>query len=48
MGINPDEIKAQVTEAGQRMTAVIQHFDVRLNELERKLDLILQSSSDDL
>lgn len=39
-GINPEEIKKQIGEASEKMSAVINHFNARIDALESKIDLL--------
>ena len=38
MGVNPDEIKSQVKDAGDKFNAIVDHFNKRLDIIEAKLD----------
>lgn len=40
LGVDPASIQKQVNEAGEKMTAVIRHFDERINQVDAKIDLL--------
>ncbi len=41
LGLNPAEIKKQVDEAPAKFNALIEHFNARLDTIEKKQDAIL-------
>lgn len=45
LGVDPSSIQKQVNEAGEKMTAVIRHFDERINGIEAKLDILLNDKA---
>lgn len=44
MGVDPDMIKEQIGEASNNFKKVVEHFDKRLNNIETKLNLLLQNT----
>lgn len=42
MGVNPDDIKKQVEDAGLKMKETIDHFNARIDVVDKKCDRIIE------